>query len=222
MTINKSAILMLPFLIVAVGTFSGGTAALDRSLIWTTRFNVYHGSIVGRNKVDGLSGATKSLHSGTIGVEYNLKGHYLQGLVTLGRTRQTLSYHLPSEGISGERSIDLWLLDIPLMYNFHFFTRERFGRDNPRLILSTGGFVTFLLHESITDSSLSSPHASSWALGPFVRAAFFPFAFRLLQPGVFLELYRSFAPTVYDDRFFKENGISGQLGILNTGFSLRF
>jgi hypothetical protein len=43
-----------------------------------------------------------------------------------------------------------------------------------------------------------------------------------VQPGIFLDFYRSFVPRFLDDEYFRENGISGQLGILNTGFTFRF
>ena len=205
-------LLLLPVAVCTAG---------QRPLSFSAQFNVYRGSIVGRNKVDGISGATHNLHSGTVGVEYNLHGHFLQGQLTFGRTKQTLTYNLPAEGISGTRDINLLLLDLPLMYNFHFFNRERSGFISPRLILSTGGFFSIVLRQTITDTVLNAAGASSWALGPFVRAAYFPFTVRQLQPGIFLEFYRSFIPKFYDDRFFRDNAISGQLGILSTGFIFR-
>lgn len=204
------------------GAAFGENAPISRNLAWTDQGNIYHGSIVGRTPVDGITGATPNTHGGTIGVEYNLKGHFIQLMSTYGRTKQTIIYCPPAEPVAGEREIKLYLLDIPVMYNFHFFPKERYGREFPRLILSVGAFGSFVLHQTIVDTTLGSSVVSSWALGPFFRAAYYPWPFRRLQPGVFVEFYRSFVPKVYDDPFFRQNSISGQLGILNSGLSLRF
>lgn len=199
----------------------------QRKFIWTVQGNVYHGSIVGRTKVDGISGASPNTHGATVGVEYNLKGHFLQMMLTYGRTKQTIEYNLTEQGIAGKREIRLHLFDLPLMYNFHFFRKPAYNRDNPRLILSPGIFFSFLLNKTVNDSgsleSLETSKYSPWASGIFLRAAWYPYPFKAVQPGIFLEFYRSFLPKpVYDDPYFRENGISGQLGILNTGISLRF
>ncbi|MBN1575222.1 MAG: hypothetical protein JW913_01625 [Chitinispirillaceae bacterium] len=206
--------------IAAVSLF-GEDVPRTRNLIFNLQGNFYHGSIVGRNHVDGISGATKNGHGTTVGVEYNLKGHPLQAEVTFGWTKQSIHYGPPTEAVAGERDIKLYLLNIPVMYSFHFFPKQRFGRDFPRLILSAGAFGSFTLLQEIVDSTLESPDVSSWALGPFLRAAYYPWPFKWLQPGIFLEFYRSFVPNVYDDRLFNDDGIAGQLGIMNMGISLR-
>ncbi len=201
--------------------FSGEALAGLRDFVFTLQGNRYHGSIVGRNRVDGLTGATKNGHGATLGVEYNLKGHPLQASATFGWTKQNVSYGPPAENVQGNREIKLYLLDIPVMYNFHLLKTERFGRMFPRLILSSGAFITFVLRQQISDSVLISPDVSKLAMGPFLRAAYYPYPFKYLRPGIFLEFYRSFVPKVYDDPLFRQNGIAGQLGIMNFGIAVR-
>lgn len=208
--------------VLAADAAPGEDALRPRNLAWSVQGNVYHGSIVGRTKVDGISGATPTTHGATIGVEYNLKGHFIQAMATFGRTKQTVTYGPPAEIVSGNREIKLYLLDLPVMYNFHLFNKERFGRTFPRLMLGIGAFGSFTLHQDIIDTTLASSAVALWALGPYLRAAYCPWPFRLVQPGFFLEFYRSFVPKVYDDRLFDDNAISGQLGVLNMGILLRF
>lgn len=223
MNIRNQASLTVCFAVcIAVDAVFGEPVLRSRNFIFDLQGNIfYHGSIVGRNKVDGLTGATKNGHGTTVGVEYNLKGHPLQAELSFGWTKQWIKYGPPAEDISGKRDITLYLLDIPVMYNFHFLKKERFGREFPRLILSVGAFASFILPREIVDTTLESADVSSWALGPFLRAAYYPWPLKWIQPGIFLEFSRSFVPKVYDDVFFNENGIAGQLGIMNLGITLR-
>ena len=223
MNIKNQAALMVGLAVcITAGALFGEPALRSRHFILSLQGNIfYHGSVVGRNKIDGLTGATKNGHGTAVGVEYNLKGHALQAEVSFGWTKQSIDYGPPAEALSGKRDITLYLLDIPIMYNFHLLKKERFGREFPRLILSTGGFGSLVLKQKIVDSTLESADVSLWALGPYLRAAYYPWPFKWLQPGIFLEFHRSFVPKVYDDVFFNENGIAGQLGIMNVGITLR-
>jgi hypothetical protein len=115
------------------------------------------------------------------------------------------------------------LLDLPLLYNLHLIKNPAGDRDNPRLVLSLGGFCTFVLNRK-TDDVGTAPSAtlSSWGLGPYLRAAAYPIAFGRFQPGLYLNFYRSFAPKFYDEIYFRQNSSSGQLGILSCGLSLKY
>jgi hypothetical protein len=115
------------------------------------------------------------------------------------------------------------LLDLPVLYNFHLFTNPSGGRDNPRLVLSFGGFMSFVLSKQITESgTVGTAAMSSWALGPYLRVAGYPLSFGRFQPGLYLDFYRSFVPKFYDDIYFRQNSIAGQLGTLSGGLSFRF
>lgn len=218
--INRWVALYFILLSITIGASFGELPSKAHDLVWSVQGSVYHGSIVGRNNVDGITGASPNTFGSTMSAEYNLKGHFIQAMATFGRTKQTITYGPPAQTVAGEREINLYLLDIPVMYSFHFFSQERFGRELPRLILSAGAFGSIVLHQEIVDTVMKSSDVSSWALGPFLRIAYHPWPFKWLQPGVFLDFYRSFVPNVYDDPLFNENGMAAR-GILNMGIALR-
>ena len=85
---------------IATATVFGENSPRSRNLIFNLQGNIYHGSIVGRNRVDGVSGATKTGHGLSGGVEYNLNGHHLQADVTFGWSKQTTNYGPPAEAIA--------------------------------------------------------------------------------------------------------------------------
>jgi hypothetical protein len=184
---------------------------------------MFHGSIVGRDKVDAITGATQSTMAGSAAAEFKLAGHYVSAGVNLGKTNQHVDYKDTANGITGDRNISLLLLDLPLLYNFHLLKKPSGDRDNPRLILSIGGFLSLVLSKNIEPTGSVPPATlSGWALGPYLRAAGYPFKFGRFQPGLYLDFYRSFAPKFYDEVYFRKSSIGGQLGIINTGVSLRF
>jgi hypothetical protein len=196
-----------------------------RDVTWILQGGLFHGSIVGRNEVDGMSGATKTLWSASAGAEVNIKGHYLQTGITIGKTDQHVNYVPPPDMfvIAGERDISLLLLDVPILYNFHFLSEHAGGGDKSCLIASAGGFASFVLSKRIDlHGSMTPAKMSNWALGPFFKLAWFPLDFGRMQPGIFLDFYRSFFPKYFFDHpYFKQNDIAGQLGIINTGISFR-
>jgi hypothetical protein len=202
---------------------SGADNFLQKSVTWIVQGGVFRGSIVGRNKIDAVTGATKTAFSGAAATEFNIKGHYLQVGANIGQTSQTVEYHDASKGIDGTRDISLLLLDLPLIYNFHLFTDHSGGHNTPRLVLGLGGFSSFVLSRRIDESgAVGNASMSSWAMGPFLRAAAYPYALNRFQPGLFFDFYRSFVPQFYDDAYFKANSIAGQLGIINFGLSIRY
>jgi hypothetical protein len=214
---------------VALGFITGGFCAegllqfLQNDVLWILETGVYHGSIVGRNNNDAVSGATKTWVTGSGAAEFKVVGQYLSAGVNLAQSDQHVDYNDLANGIAGERDISMLLLDLPVLYNFHLFTNPSGVHDNPHLILSLGGFMSFVLSKQITESGILKPEEmSSWALGPYLRVAGYPFAFRSFQPGLYLDFYRSFVPKFYDDVYFRQNSISGQLGILSCGLSFRF
>jgi hypothetical protein len=204
------------------GCFSA-EGLLQDNVSWILEAGAYHGSIVGRNKVDAVSGATKTSVAGSVAAEFKVLGHYVSAGVNIAQSGQTIDYKDTANGITGERDISLLLLDLPLLYNFHLLTKPSGGRDNPRLVLSLGGFFSVILDKKI-DQSGSTPSAklSSWGLGPYLRIAGYPFAFGRFRPGLYLDFYRSFVPRFYDEVYFRQNSISGQLGILSCGLSLKY
>jgi hypothetical protein len=212
------------FMVIGSGPAGNCEAGfLQKNVTWIVGGGVYHGSIVGRNKVDAVSGATKTAFGGAAAAELNIKGQYIQAGLNIGLTDQTINYNDTAQGIVGRRDISLVLLDAPLLFNFHLLKNPSGDRDNPRLILSIGGFISFVLSKRVTESGTVAPaDMSSWALGPYLRIAGYPFTFGRFQPGLFLDFYRSFAPKFYDDVYFRQNSISGQLGILSCGLSVRF
>jgi hypothetical protein len=200
-------------------------------LTWLVQGGIKHGSIVGRNKVDGMSGATKTLWNASAAAEFKIKGHRLQTGLIIGKTDQRVNYSVspesPFEGVSDGRNISLLLLDIPVLYNFHFFSDSPKGNANGKLIAGIGGFASFVLSKRI-DTHVNrhdltpSEKMSDWVIGPFFRLTYLPLDFGRIQPGLFFDFYRSLAPKYfYDDPYFKQNGIAGQLGTINFGISFR-
>ena len=86
-----------------------------------------------------------------------------------------------------------------------------------------GVFLSLVADWKVKDAG-STPDAklSRWGCGPYLRIAGYPLAFGRFQPGLFLDFYRSFIPRVYDEVYFRQNSISGQLGTMTGGISLRF
>jgi hypothetical protein len=210
----------------AIATAFCADGFLQDGITWILQVGAYHGSIVGRNRVDAVSGATKTSVAGSAVAEIKVAGQYLSAGVNVAQSGQSVDYNDPANGVAGERDISLLLLDLPLLYNFHLLTKPSGGRDNPRLILSLGGFMSFVLSKQIVETgtvgAADPEKLSSWALGPYLRVAGYPFAFGGFQPGLYLDFYRSFLPRFYDDVYFRQNSISGQLGILSGGLSFRF
>jgi hypothetical protein len=221
---TQCLVMAIVFLIggMVSGAFCEG-GFLQNNLTWLVQAGAYHGSIVGRNRVDAVSGATKTSATGSVAAEFKVLGHYISAGVNVAQTGQNIDYKDTANGITGERDISLLMLDLPLLYNFHLFKKPSGGRDNPKLIVSLGGFISFMLNKNI-ESTGSTPPAllSQWAMGPYLRFAGYPFTFGRFQPGLYLDFYRSFLPKVYDETYFKQNSISGQLGILSGGLSFRF
>jgi hypothetical protein len=211
------------FMVIGSGPAGNCEAGfLQKNVTWIVDGGVYHGSIVGRNKVDAVSGATKTSFAGSAAAEFNVAGHYVSAGVNIAQSGQHIDYKDTANGITGERDISLLLLDLPLLYNFHMFKKPSGGRDNPRLIIGLGAFVSFVLSKHIEQNgSVPSASLSLWTMGPYMRIAGYPFSFGRFQPGLYLDFYRSFVPKVYDEIYFRQNSIAGQLGIMNFGLSLR-
>jgi hypothetical protein len=195
-------------------------------LTWILQGGIKHGSVVGRTRVDGMTGATKTLWSASGGAEFKVKRHHLEGGLIFGQTDQHLDYR--PEGmdiikqVSGPMDISLSLLDVNVLYNFHFFPAAA-DRENGRLIVGIGPFASFVLSKEIDFSGVAGPDKlSSWAMGGFFRFSYFPVELNRVRPGLFFDFYRSFFPKYfYDYAYFKDNGISGQLGTINFGISFR-
>jgi hypothetical protein len=229
---EKKGTLLLLVLIAVLSL--GGTVYCQenfppKNVTWILQGGIFRGSIVGRNKVDGVSGATKTLWSASAGAEVKIKKHHLQIGCDLGKTDQHIDYQpIPENSATdpfrGKRDISLLLLNIPVLYNFHFYPA---ADGNGRLTIGVGGFASFVLLKQINsqaDSPGFLPPAgiSSCALGPFFRLAYFPLDFERIQPGLFFDFYRSFIPNhFYDDGLFRQNSIAGQLGIISCGISFR-
>jgi hypothetical protein len=224
MTRTKCMVMPIAILIggMVTGTFSEG-GFLQNNVSWMVQAGAYHGSIVVHNNVDAVSGATKTSVCGSAAAEFKVANHYISAGVNIAQVGQNIDYKDTVNGITGERDISLLLLDLPLLYNFHLFTKPSSGRDNPRLILSLDGFMSFVLSKQESQTGAVKPEKmSSWALGPYLRIVGYPFSYGRFQPGLYLDFYRSFIPTFYDEPYFKQNSISGQLGILSGGLSFRF
>jgi hypothetical protein len=181
---------------------------------------------VGKSTLDGVSGATKRRWNAAVEAEVAIRGHYLETGLSVGETDQHIEYSPPSPDPrvpSGRRAIKLLLLDVPLLYNFHFFPGSPAHRETARLVVGLGAFTSFVLSKSITAAGAPMPeNISSYALGPFFRASLYPLALPGINPGVYFDYYRSLAPKYfYDQPYFKQNGIAGQLGTINAGFCLR-
>lgn len=218
----KSIITLSIMALVVPGTIFGQGFFKDR-VTWLVQLGAYHGSIVGRNRVDAVSGATRTAVAGAVAAEVKVLGQYLSLGVNLGQTGQSIDYNDAANAITGSRDLSLLLVDFPLLYNFHLFTNPSGGRDNPRLVLGLGVFLSAVANWKVVDAgSTPSAKLSRYGCGPYLRLAAYPLAFGRFQPGLFLDVYRSFVPRFYDEAYFKQNSISGQLGILTGGISLRF
>lgn len=215
-----------PVAVMVAGIISvalGEDGFLQNNVAWLLEAGVFHGSIVGRNRVDAVSGATKTSVSASAAAEVKVLGQYISAGVNIEQTGQSIDYKDTVNSMTGTRDISLVLLDLPLLYNIHLLRKPLCGRDNPRLVLSIGGFLSFVLSKQVDETGApAASHIASGALGPYLRVAGYPFAFGRFQPGLFLDFYRSFVPRFYDDVYFRQNSISGQLGILSAGLSMRF
>jgi hypothetical protein len=201
----------------------GEEGFLRNNVAWLVEAGVFHGSIVGRKRIDAVSGATRTSVSASTAAEVKVLGQYVSAGVNIEQTGQSIDYKDTANSVTGTRDISLVLLDLPLLYNIHLLKQPSGGRDNPRLVLSIGGFVSFVLSKRMDETGTPAPyHMASGALGPYLRVVGYPFAFGRFQPGLFLNFYRSFVPRFYDDVYFRQNSISGQLGILSAGLSMRF
>ena len=220
--VYKSIIALSMIAGLAPGTIHAQGSFKD-NITWLVQAGAYHGSIVGRNRVDAVSGATRTSVGGSVAAEVKVLGQYLSLGINVGQTGQSIDYKDTANAVTGGRDLSLLLVDVPLLYNFHFFKNPSGGRDNPRLVIGLGVFLSLLADWRVADDGSTPPATlSRWGCGPYLRAAGYPFAFGRFQPGLYLDVYRSFVPRLYDEVYFRQNSISGQLGILTGGLSLRF
>jgi hypothetical protein len=210
--------------------FSAGVVfpqeSVFKNFTWLFGCGIKHASIVGRNRVDGVSGATKTLWNASAGTEIKIKGHYIETGFSFGQTDQHITYHPsalnPDLTATGERNISLLLLDIPVLYNFHFLPSTTHP-ESGRLIAGIGAFASCVLSKQIESiGAVSSEKLSGMALGPLFRLSYFPLDLPRIRPGLYFDFCRSFFPkNFYDDPYFKQNGIAGQLGTINAGICFR-
>lgn len=211
--------------VLSVSAFCLERDAKD-NIAWIFQGGIFNGSIVGRSKVDGISGATKSHPGVSAGAEFKIQQHTLYIGGNIGKTDQHIAYHpVISPEVRGTRDISLLLLDIPVLYSFHLM-RDSIGGDG-KMVIGLGGFASVVLSEKIeshpdSPGSLPGAKVSNVAAGPFFKVLYYPLAFGKLQTGVYFDFYRSFVPVYfYDDPYFRENNNAGQLGVINLGISVR-
>ena len=109
---------------------------------------VTRGSIIGKRRVDVVSGATKVGYSAAVLVEGNVDNHYFETGLEITGMRQEL-YFDDSADLVGDRELSLMLISFPLTYNFHL------GKKTSRcrvFILSLGVFGAFIIPSRVTDS----------------------------------------------------------------------
>ena len=134
---------------------------------------------------------------------------------SIGKTDQSIQLS-DRQTETGNGNISLLLMDIPVLYNFHFSPSASSGGKYDRFIVGVGAFVSVVLDREIeTAGMIQSGKLSNWAIGPYTRLSCYPFNINGVQPGLYLDMYRSFAPGYfYDQALFKQNGIAGQLGTI--------
>jgi hypothetical protein len=196
-------------------------------VIWIVQGGIKHGNIAGRNQLDGVSGATKTLWNASACAEFMVGKLHLETGFILGQTDQHIDYYPTKperQSESGEKNISLFLLDVPVLYNVQFFPVSLHNRESCRLVVGIGAFASFVLsHRIVSIGSPTMEKLSNWALGPFFRFSYFPVELKGLRPGLYCDIYRSFLPKYfYDQPYFKQNGTAGQLGMINIGISMRF
>jgi hypothetical protein len=212
--------------VVAICTTAFTEGTLMDNFTWIIQGGIKRGSIVGRNMTDGVSGATKTLWNGTAGAEVKLGRHYLETGVILGQTDQQVNFEPGVADITSTASgqnISLLLLDIPVLYNFHFFPGRPREDESSRLLLGVGAFASFVLSNTITYSGTPDKgKLSKCALGPFFRLSYYPVRIKSVCPGLYFDFYRSLVPKYfYDQTLFRQSGIAGELGTINLGLSVR-
>jgi hypothetical protein len=225
---NRLRVFFISAFLVVFSIFSTAFAEdyVFGRLSGTIRGGIKRGGIVGKSSLDGVSGATRTLWNAAVEAEVAIKGHYIETGLSVGETDQHVEYYPLSPDplvASGERNIKLLLLDIPLLYNFHFFPLSPLHRENGRLVVGAGVFASFVLSKEITAVGSPMPEKlSTFALGPFFRVSVYPVEISGISPGLYFDYYRSMAPKYfYDHPYFKQNGIAGQLGTMNFGMCLR-
>lgn len=219
---KRTIVSCMVILVVCSQCFSKNTVI--NGMAWIVHGGIKHGSIVGRSKdIDGLSGASKTLWDASAGTELTIRKHHMEIGISIGETDQRLQLSDPQTE-TGNRNISLLLMDIPVLYNFHFSPYTSSGETYDRIIVGIGAFVSVVLEKEIeTAGMIQSGKLSNWAAGPYLRLAGYPLNINGVQPGIYLDIYRSFTPRYfYNQPLFRQNGISGQLGSIDLGVAVKF
>ena len=178
----------------------------------------HYGGIIDNKKADAVTSATKL--GGRLGVsaEFGIKRHYLEAGLDYLFFTQALTFY---NGFAGTRDLYFHELRLPIMYNFHFLTKNR---AYPMLTAGLGPYLGVLLyHCSTINDPVPAYTMKNAEIGLRVNCSYYPFVVSSnLHLGIYLDFYRGFSP-FYEDQYhsFMKN-MTGNLSTLSLGFVVRF
>jgi hypothetical protein len=178
----------------------------------------HYGGIIDNKKADAVTSATK--WGGRLGLsaEFGIKRHYLEAGLDYLYFTQALTFY---NGFAGTRDLYFHELRLPIMYNFHFLTKNR---AYPMLTAGLGPYLGVLLyHWSTVNDPVPSYTMKNAEIGLRVDCSYFPFIVsNHLLLGIYLDFYRGFSP-FYEDQYhsFTKN-MSGNLSTLSLGFVVKY
>lgn len=178
----------------------------------------HYGGIIDNKKADAVTSATK--WGGRLGLsaEFGIRHHYLEAGLDYLYFTQGLTFY---NGFSGTRNLYFHELRLPVMYNFHFLTKNR---AYPMLTAGLGPYLGVLLfHSSIVSGFVPAYTMKNAEIGLRVNCSYYPFIVSGHFPmGIYLDFYRGFSP-FYEDQYhsFLKN-MAGNLSTLSLGIILKY
>jgi hypothetical protein len=178
----------------------------------------HYGGIIDNKRVDAVTSATR--WGGRLGLsaEFGIRRHYLEAGLDYLYFSQGLTFY---NGFDGTRDLSFHELRLPVMYNFHFLTKNR---DYPMLTAGLGPYIGLLLsHYAIDNGSLPAYTMKNAEIGVRICCSFFPIVVsRHFPMGIYLDFYRGFSAFYQDQYHAFMTNMSGNLSTLSMGIVMRY
>ncbi len=123
---------------------------------------INYGSIVKSGNIDAITSASKVGGHGSIHNEINIYGHFIETGLDYISYFEDINYKDTNKNIDGTRSFSMHSINLPIMYNFHFFNRKN---GNPTLILGLGLLGYYFPYQEIRDTGTLSGYNKAGELG---------------------------------------------------------
>lgn len=175
------------------------------------------GGIIEDNKIDAVTGATKSsIHIGYHPV-LNIQGHVMETGIDFLNYNQSFTYLDHSNNFDGKREFNYAEIKLPITYNFQLF---RDDNNEGRLIIKLGISSGYRIFESIKDSKNIPEYTfDKLSFGPTFGLSSTPIKLNnKLRIGIYLDFVR--ASKVYKDYYTVDDGV-GNMSNLKFGAILK-